>query len=259
MIREDCLESVKSLNFADVDCVIVTARKVTGYTIVTLASIVKVPQILKVLSAQSAKGLVQSMYYVECWMNAIVMCYNIHLNNSFSLYGETVFLLLQNLILISLIWQYSQTISTSEKISFTLATTALITYLYTDVYVPTIVWDLAMSCQFVLMGYARIPQIIANYAEKSTGQMSVITFVANFLGVIARALTYGFRMDLMFASLIMNILYNGALVFQIFTYWHNTAEDTKESGAKIDSDKGTDTLKPSSKPRSNRSSKKKID
>lgn len=41
---------------------------------------------------------------------------------------------------------------------------------------------------FILMG-ARLPQIAKNFAAKSTGQLSIITYAANTLGCIARLFT----------------------------------------------------------------------
>jgi hypothetical protein len=40
----------------------------------------------------------------------------------------------------------------------------------------------------ILMG-ARLPQIYKNFNDKSTGQLSIITFAANTLGCIARLFT----------------------------------------------------------------------
>jgi hypothetical protein len=40
----------------------------------------------------------------------------------------------------------------------------------------------------ILMG-ARLPQIYKNFSDKSTGQLSIITFAANTLGCIARLFT----------------------------------------------------------------------
>jgi len=41
---------------------------------------------------------------------------------------------------------------------------------------------------FILMG-ARLPQIAKNFANRSTGQLSIITYAANTLGCIARLFT----------------------------------------------------------------------
>jgi hypothetical protein len=41
---------------------------------------------------------------------------------------------------------------------------------------------------FVMIG-ARLPQIAKNFAEKSTGQLSVITYGVNTLGCVARIFT----------------------------------------------------------------------
>jgi hypothetical protein len=41
---------------------------------------------------------------------------------------------------------------------------------------------------FVMLG-ARVPQILKNFTEKSTGQLSIITFGVNTLGCVARIFT----------------------------------------------------------------------
>lgn len=150
-----------------------------GYGIILGALAVKIPQIYNILKARSGRGILPSMFYMECFMFIINGCYNIHLSSPFSVYGENFCLLLQNFIIIALLWMYEKKTTNLTKVAVTLSTFGTIVYLSFDFMVPPFLWNLFMDIQILMVAYSRMPQIIENYRHKFTGELSSVMFLAN--------------------------------------------------------------------------------
>ena len=197
-----------------------------GYGIILGASMVKFPQVYNILKARSGRGIVPSMFYMECFMFIINGCYNIHLGSPFSVYGENFSLLLQNFIIIGLLWLYEEKTSNRGKVAVSLSIFGTLAYLYFDLLVPGFVWKLFMDIQIIMVAYSRLPQIFANYKSQFTGELSGIMFVANACGNAARTYTFAKETgDLynMFTSGLSAIL-NFTIFLQVLYYWKNTVE-----------------------------------
>mmetsp|Transcript_5580 Transcript_5580/g.4782 ORF Transcript_5580/g.4782 Transcript_5580/m.4782 type:complete len:220 (+) Transcript_5580:218-877(+) len=187
------------------------------------AALVKFPQIFNIVKAQSGKGILASMFYMECFMHIINGCYNIHLKSPFSVYGENFCLLAQNLILIILLWTYGNNSTMKQKIIISLVIFTSFLYLYLDLFCPAYFWSLLMNVQIFMVIYSRMPQILENYKTKYTGELSSIMFLLNTLGNLARTFTFIKEThDLlnMFTSGLSAIL-NFTIFIQVFIYWKN--------------------------------------
>jgi mannose-P-dolichol utilization defect 1 len=75
----------------DKDCLIFSASKAVGYVIVLGSLIVKLPQIMKILSKSSVEGINPISYYTETITYINTAAYAIHIGLQFSVYGENVF------------------------------------------------------------------------------------------------------------------------------------------------------------------------
>uniref|UniRef100_A0A7S3KAK3 Mannose-P-dolichol utilization defect 1 protein homolog n=1 Tax=Euplotes crassus TaxID=5936 RepID=A0A7S3KAK3_EUPCR len=183
--------------------------------------LVKLPQIYNILKARSGRGILPSMFYMECFMFIINGCYNIHLNSPFSVYGENFALLFQNFIVIALLWLYGNKTSNVPKAIVTLSIFGTFSFLYFDALVPNFLWKLFMDIQILMVAYSRLPQILENFKSKFTGELSSIMFLANALGNLAR--TYTFMKETqdlynMFTSGLSTIL-NFTIFCQVMYYW----------------------------------------
>jgi hypothetical protein len=89
--------------FIDLD----TLSKLISYAIITGSAIVKIPQIVNVLKAKSARGLNLNAIYLETVATLLGTCYNLLMGNPFRTYGETALILFQNIIIVLLVWSFS--------------------------------------------------------------------------------------------------------------------------------------------------------
>ena len=90
--------------------------KILGYGIIFGATMVKFPQILTLVLSKSGEGIVMSMFYMQLIGSVIEASYNVHIGTPFSVYGESIFLSLQTVVIIMLIWYYEKTYSLFEKL-----------------------------------------------------------------------------------------------------------------------------------------------
>ena len=75
---------------------------------------------------------------------------------------------------------------------------------------------------------SRVPQIIANYRNQSTGQLAFFTFLLSFLGVVARLGTVMLETDdfLYQLQFILSVFLNGVIVLQFILYWNSKQSST---------------------------------
>ncbi|CAG8436686.1 9015_t:CDS:2 [Diversispora eburnea] len=188
VLGNNCYTSlVEQLNLSDVDCLKLLLSKGLSMGIVLGGALAKLPQIIKILSARSARGLSLGSYVLETLAMGISFSYNLRQGNPFSTYGEVAFLTLQNIIILLLILSYANRIRD-------LFTSVLViigsTYALGQPWIiddSNLAYLQALSIPISLL--SKIPQIIANYQNGSTGQLSAFAIFGFTLGSIARIFT----------------------------------------------------------------------
>ncbi|KAI8333714.1 hypothetical protein BC941DRAFT_434270 [Chlamydoabsidia padenii] len=231
IIGDTCYASlIEDVNYKDMACIKYTVSKGLGLGIVLGGSIVKVPQIMTIVSHGSAQGLSLLSYLIETLSYTITLAYNIRQDNPFSTFGEILFITLQNLIIASLILSYSK----QSLLVFPLL--ALFGGVFYGLQQPDLIPASAMASLYAatipLSLASKVPQIWANLKNKSTGQLSVFTVMNYFLGSAARVFTTWTELDdpLMLLGTLLATGLNLLLVLQVFLYWGNqTTPSSKKS------------------------------
>ncbi|PKI69698.1 hypothetical protein CRG98_009854 [Punica granatum] len=117
----------------------------------------------------------------------IALSYCLHKGLPFSAYGELAFLLLQSIILVAVIYYYSQPVGTKTWIKPLIYCALAPTILAGKV--DPFLFEALYACQHAIFFFARVPQIWKNFRNKSTGQLSFLTTLMNFGGSVARVFT----------------------------------------------------------------------
>ncbi|EEY65195.1 uncharacterized protein PITG_22638, partial [Phytophthora infestans T30-4] len=95
-----CFEAfVTHHDFGHVECIKAVISKGLSYAIITGSLILKLPQILKILSAKDVTGLTPSAFYMEVVLYLSSTIYNVLRGYPLSTWGENVVILAQNIIL----------------------------------------------------------------------------------------------------------------------------------------------------------------
>ncbi len=225
-----------------------TLSKLIGFAIIAGSAILKVPQIIKILQRRSVEGIAKSLFYLETLTLLHASTYSIRYGIPFSVYGESLIILAQNLLIVLLFWVYSKTISAGEKvILFTFFTAHAYLLFSGSRFLDDHHWALVQQSNMGLMVASRIPQILTNFQNKSTGQLAFFTFLLNFLGGIARLATVMVETDDFLYQLqyIIGVSLNGIIVLQFVLYWNNSGAsiaptgEVKASGSKPASQTGS--------------------
>lgn len=115
--RRDCYELFfTKFDFTNGECLKITISKGLGYAIIAGSAILKIPQILKIVKAGSVEGISKSLFYLETLTLLHAATYSIRQKIPFSVYGESLIILSQNVVIILLFWVYSSKISLLEKV-----------------------------------------------------------------------------------------------------------------------------------------------
>ena len=170
-----------------VDCFKLLLSKALSTAILAGSVALKLPQVLNILSTKNVDGLSPSAFYSEVPLSITTVIYNHRQGYPFLSYGETVMILVQNFVLVLLLWQYMTPKATMGHISTVLLVFVLVTVVCW--YMPVDYLYVLPLTNLPLMLYSRLVQILANAQQGSTGQLSSITTTLTFLGSLARIFT----------------------------------------------------------------------
>lgn len=212
---------------ADVGLIV---SKALGFAIILASFFLKVPQIVKIAKAQSVAGLSTASLYLEVVLYLASLVYNVLQGYPFSTWGEVVIIFAQTVIILSMYWSYKG--ASFGTISGALAALSGLAALI--VALPAEYRWIVPLCQIPVGMAARIPQIIANFSNGHTGQLSLITFTMNFFGSLVRAFTTfkEVKDPVMLFGYSVAVTLNAILVLQILLFWSATNKATAAAAAK---------------------------
>ncbi|KAG9135202.1 hypothetical protein Leryth_013495 [Lithospermum erythrorhizon] len=175
-------------------------------------------QILKILKNSSIRGLSVVAFELEVVGYTIALAYCLHKGLPFSAYGELAFLLVQAIILVAVIYYFSQPLGMGTWMRALLFCGVAPTILAGQI--DPILFEALYASQHAIFFFARVPQIWQNFKNKSTGELSFITCFMNFGGSMVRVFTSMQEkapMSVVLGSAI-GVLTNGTIMSQIIIY-----------------------------------------
>ncbi|GMH37008.1 hypothetical protein BSKO_04881 [Bryopsis sp. KO-2023] len=200
------------------DVLTLLATRIIGYCITFGAAFIKIPQIMAILKSKSVEGLSILSFELEMFITAIHTSYGYILELDFSAYGEAVVMFFQCFVLVACIYWYGQLSKARSAMMYTLlAIGGGLVYL-DNVSESQIGMIYVMNQGFFIV--ARGAQILKNYQQGGTGQLSLASSVLPFLGCIARIFTTireGAGLTFLVGFILGTVL-NGIVVLQILYY-----------------------------------------
>jgi len=251
LIGAKCYHSlVWNFDLFDVDCLKYALSKGLGLGIVLGGSIVKIPQILKIVTSRSARGLSLPAYILETAAYAISLAYASRNHFPFSTYGENFFLTVQNVVITLLIVWYSgartatgRPLSAGSSVRMrgnlngviigSLFVVVAAISLSSDALVPPSLLSLLQATTVPLSLISKAPQIASNHRHKSTGNLSAFAVFNAFFGCLARLFTTSQETgdSLMWWGFALAGALNAVLVAQMVVYWNNPGSEPVDKGA----------------------------
>lgn len=174
IIGDTCYKTLLlELDPTDPECLKLAISKGLGIGIIGASSIVKVPQILKLVQSQSSSGISFLSYLLETSSYLISLAYNVRNGFPFSTFGETALILGQNVIITVLVLNYSGRASMAAL--FVAALAASVVTLFNGSILDMQALSYLQAAAGVLGVASKVPQIAAIYQQGGTGQLSAFT------------------------------------------------------------------------------------
>lgn len=240
ILGEHCFNTlVWDANLGDMPCLRLGLSKGLGIGIVVFGSIVKLPQIYKIVHARSARGISLAMYILEVVAYTISLIYAVRLRIPFSTYGENASLTLQNMAITLLIMWYSPMDAVSYRVTtmcrrrgvstnaFYVVTGAVLmavcsALLVSETAVPPPLLQFLQLLTIPVSLASKVPQILELHRDKATGQLSILVVFCQLAGTMARVFTTltetGDR--LLFWGFALATIFNAVIAAQVIMYWN---------------------------------------
>ncbi|KAH6900496.1 hypothetical protein B0T10DRAFT_30319 [Thelonectria olida] len=228
IIGETCYKSLLlDVNVEDADCIKLAVSKGLGIGIIAASSIVKVPQILKLLNSRSADGVSFLSYLLETTAYLISLAYNFRNGFPFSTYGETALIVGQNVVIAVLVLNYSN--RTTAAAVFVAALAGTVAALFPDNVVPAQALSYLQAGAGVLGVASKVPQILTIFQQGSTGQLSAFAVFNYLVGSLSRIFTTLQEVDdkLILYGFLSSFILNAVLALQMIFYWNAPSEKAK--------------------------------
>ncbi|KAF3023756.1 hypothetical protein G7054_g3038 [Neopestalotiopsis clavispora] len=221
IIGSTCYKTlILDLDPTDSECVKLAISKGLGIGIIAASSIVKVPQIIKLVNSRSASGISFLSYLLETSSYLISLAYNVRNGFPFSTFGETALIMGQNVVITILVLNYSGKQSTAALFVAALAAAAFSLFAENLVDMKTL--GLLQAGAGVLGVGSKVPQILAIWQQGGTGQLSAFTVFNYLAGSLSRIFTTLQEVDdkLILYGFIAGFALNLVLALQMVYYWN---------------------------------------
>lgn len=229
LLGDSCYKAlILDVDETNVDCIKLAVSKGLGVGIVGASAVVKVPQILNLVRSQSADGVSFLSYLLETTSYLVSLAYNVRNGFPFSTYGETAFILVQNIAITLLVLHYSGKAGLAALLAAGIAVAG------TLLFSPTVS---AAHLGYLQAGAgalgvtSKIPQILAIWSQGGTGQLSAFTVFNYLAGSLSRIFTTLQEVDdkLILYSFIAGFALNAVLATQMVYYWNGKTATKKKS------------------------------
>ncbi|UNI23218.1 hypothetical protein JDV02_009050 [Purpureocillium takamizusanense] len=228
IIGERCYETLLlDVRLDHPECLKFAVSKALGIGIIAASSVVKVPQILKLVNSRSAEGVSFLAYLLETSAYLITLAYNVRNGFPFSTFGETALILGQNVVISVLVLNYTGHVSTAAVLVAALigAAGALFSTSLLDMRALSV-----LQAGAGLLGVAsKLPQILAIYQQGGTGQLSAFAVFNYLAGSLSRIFTTLQEVDdkLILYGFVSGFILNAVLALQMIYYWDAPSEKAK--------------------------------
>ncbi|KAK1255090.1 hypothetical protein MKX08_009085 [Trichoderma sp. CBMAI-0020] len=221
IVGETCYKALLlDVDVENTECVKLAVSKGLGIGIVGASAVVKVPQILKLLKSKSAEGVSFLSYLLETSAYLISLAYNVRNGFPFSTFGETAFIMGQNVVISILVLNYSGRPAMAALFVAALAIGAAA--LFADNVVDMQALSYLQAGAGVLGVASKVPQILAIWQEGGTGQLSAFAVFNYLAGSLSRIFTTLQEVDdkLILYGFISGFALNAILSLQMVYYWN---------------------------------------
>ncbi|APA15825.1 hypothetical protein sscle_15g105950 [Sclerotinia sclerotiorum 1980 UF-70] len=225
LIGEQCYKTLLlDIDPSHTECLKLGISKGLGVGIIAASSIVKIPQLLKLISSKSSSGISFLSYLLETSAYLISLAYNYRSEFPFSTYGETALIMVQNVVIAVLVLNYSGRASTAALFVAGLAASAFTLFSGNMLDMQQLAY---LQAGAGVLGVAsKLPQILTVWQEGGTGQLSAFAVFNYLAGSLSRIFTTLQEVDdkLILYGFIAGFALNAILTLQMVYYWNSSSK-----------------------------------
>ncbi|EKG09783.1 hypothetical protein MPH_13143 [Macrophomina phaseolina MS6] len=224
------IKDIDPVNYPD--CVKLAISKGLGIGIIGASSVVKIPQLVKLLRSQSAEGISFLSYLLETSSYLIGLAYNARNGFPFSTYGETALIAVQNVAIAALVLHFKGRDAGAAAWVAGLAAAGYALFDQGIVDAKTLAALQAVGG--VLSIASKAPQIVEVYRQGGTGQLSAFAVFNYLIGSLSRIFTtlQEVKDTLILFGFVAGFLLNAVLAAQMVYYWNAPASNKGKGKSK---------------------------
>ncbi|EDN93440.1 hypothetical protein SS1G_09306 [Sclerotinia sclerotiorum 1980 UF-70] len=215
LIGEQCYKTLLlDIDPSHTECLKLGISKGLGVGIIAASSIVKIPQLLKLISSKSSSGISFLSYLLETSAYLISLAYNYRSEFPFSTYGETALIMVQNVVIAV----------TAALFVAGLAASAFTLFSGNMLDMQQLAY---LQAGAGVLGVAsKLPQILTVWQEGGTGQLSAFAVFNYLAGSLSRIFTTLQEVDdkLILYGFIAGFALNAILTLQMVYYWNSSSK-----------------------------------
>lgn len=229
-------------DFLDGTCFKALLSKALGFAIIGGSLLVKVPQVIKILSNRSGAGINLVGVFLDLMAITFQMTYGNMNGYPFSSWGDNTFLALQTATIAALVLYYGG--AKGKSLAFCLGYLAFV-YVLNSGLTPMEFLVTAQSCNIPILLVGKLSQAYTNYKNRSTGQLSAATVFMLFAGSLARIFTSIQETGdvMMVATFCASSFANGVIVAQLLYYWKKPSQGRSKVSTSTSASKKTKSKK----------------
>lgn len=228
---EKCCRKILVNFLIEQECLKIILVKTLGYGIIFGSTMVKLPQLIKLLAAKSGFGVSLFSVLLELLALSFASSYSYANGFPFSAWGESLFIMLMTSVIAFLIIYYD--ISKSRSLLFMVSFGIVISILLSGRVPIDILWIGQVSA-LPLMISSKLIQVWSNFKNGHTGNLSALTIILIFIGSTTRIFTSIQETgdNLIIFGFLLSSSINLILVLQMFYYWQRTDEFIRKNLSK---------------------------
>ncbi|KAI9882903.1 MAG: hypothetical protein M1823_005342 [Watsoniomyces obsoletus] len=229
LLGPQCHETLLiNVDLSSQECLKLATSKGLGIGIVLASSVVKVPQIIKLISSGSSTGVSFLSYLLETTSFVISLAYSARQGFPFSTYGETALIAVQNIVIGVLVLQLRGKNAAAATFVAGLAAAVYVLLFRGEEIVSMKMLQYFQAGAGVLGLASKAPQIWTVYKEGGTGQLSAFAVFNYLAGSLSRIFTTLQEVDdkLILYGFVAGFILNAVLAAQMVYYWNSPSKET---------------------------------
>jgi mannose-P-dolichol utilization defect protein 1 len=219
-VNDECCRALLiDFNFGNRLCVSLFISKSVGFGLIGFSAILKLPQLIQIIARRSGRGLSVPSLFMEIMANVLAIAYHRQNGFPFSTFGETILILIQNLLIAFFVTHFAADYDLIGWNAFVVVNSSLLFAVERGIVSSRVMGFMWTVCLPLSIAY-KVPQILHTYRARCKGELSPLSCLLTLVGSCGRVFTTIRELHDMsvLAMYLLNVLLNGTILVQSVVY-----------------------------------------